>query len=66
MHKTLTSNVYVKVFSTPAGKQVLEDLEHICTFTPNTQDSNDVFLKLGKGELLKYIKAQIEKGKTNG
>ena len=38
----------------------LEDLERVCKFTPNTQDSNDVFLRLGKIELLKYIKAILE------
>lgn len=44
-----------------AGQRVLEDLERVCTFTPNTQDANDVFLRLGKLELLKYIKMMMEK-----
>ena len=54
---------YNKVFTSDAGKRVLEDLERHCTFTPNTQDSNDVFMRLGKQELLKYIKYCIERSK---
>jgi len=52
---------YKNIFSTDAGQRVLEDLEKVCKFTPNTQDSNDVFLRLGKIELLKYIKTILEK-----
>ena len=64
MHKSKEIfNLYRKAFSTPAGKRVLEDLEKKCTFTPNTQDANDVFMRLGKTELLKYIKYCIERSK---
>jgi hypothetical protein len=49
----------------PSGEQVIEDLEKICTFTPNTLDSNDVFLRLGKIELLKYIKSKLERIKND-
>lgn len=52
---------YKNIFSTDSGQRVLEDLEKVCKFTPNTQDSNDVFLRLGKIELLKYIKSILEK-----
>ena len=52
---------YKNIFSTDSGQRVLEDLEKVCKFTPNTLDSNDVFLRLGKIELLKYIKAMMEK-----
>jgi hypothetical protein len=57
------SDLYYRTFSTDAGKRVLEDLERHCQFTPNTTDSNDVFLRLGKIELLKYIKRMIERNK---
>ena len=50
---------YAKVFISDAGERVIEDLERLCEFTPNTQDSNDVFLRLGKMELLKHIKRKI-------
>ena len=56
---------YSRVFFTDAGKQVLEDLEKHCTFTPNTLDSNDVFLRLGKLELYKYIKNKLERIKND-
>lgn len=56
-------DIYHRVFTTDAGKRVLEDLERHCQFTPNTQDSNDVFLRLGKLELLKYIKRMLERNK---
>lgn len=56
-------SLYYKTFSSPSGKKVLEDLERVCNFTPNTQDANDVFLRLGKIELLKYIKYCIERSK---
>lgn len=56
-------SLYYKTFSSQSGKKVLEDLEKHCTFTPNTQDSNDVFMRLGKQELLKYIKYCIERSK---
>lgn len=58
-----TADMYYKTFTTDAGKRVLEDLERHCQFTPNTTDSNDVFLRLGKVELLKYIKRMIERNK---
>lgn len=58
-------DIYYRVFTTDAGKRILEDLERHCQFTPNTMDSNDVFLRLGKIELLKYIKRMIER-KDNG
>lgn len=60
MHKEVVK-CYKNIFSTPSGQRVLEDLENVCKFTPNTQDSNDVFLRLGKIELLKYIKMMMEK-----
>jgi hypothetical protein len=60
MHNEIVK-CYKNMFSTDAGQRILEDLERVCTFTPNTQDSNDVFLRLGKLELLKYIKAMMEK-----
>ena len=56
-------SLYYKAFNSPSGKKVLEDLERHCNFTPNTQDSNDVFMRLGKIELLKYIKYCIERSK---
>ena len=59
------SDIYYRVFNTDGGKRVLEDLTRHCQFTPNTMDSNDVFLRLGKVELLKYIKRMIER-KDNG
>ena len=60
MHKEIVK-CYKNIFSTDSGQRVIEDLEKTCTFTPNTQDSNDVFLRLGKLELLKYIKMMMEK-----
>lgn len=56
---------YAKVFISDTGERVIEDLERLCEFTPNTQDSNDVFLRLGKMELLKHIKRKIERIKND-
>jgi hypothetical protein len=58
-------SMYHKTFMSDAGKRVLEDLERHCYFTPNTQDTNDVFMRLGKIELLKYIKNCIERSKND-
>lgn len=65
MHNEELDDIYAKVFLTPAGEQVIKDLERLCVFTPNTQDSNDVFLRLGKLELLKYIKNRLERIKND-
>lgn len=65
MLKEDLNSCYAKVFITDAGERVIEDLERLCEFTPNTQDSNDVFLRLGKLELLKHIKRKIERIKND-
>lgn len=65
MQREELDNCYRKVFITDAGERVIEDLERLCEFTPNTQDSNDVFLRLGKLELLKHIKRTIERIKND-
>lgn len=65
MHsKEQVDSCYKKALCDGAGKVIIEDLERVCQFVPDPQNPNDVFMKLGKIELLKYIKNKIERVKN--
>ena len=56
---------YARVFNSPEGREVLEDLMEtlgVKAFSELVEDSNKLWYRAGKRDTYTYIKAMIEEG----
>lgn len=59
-----TFRKYTELFSTPLGKEVLEDIQDIWRSPPQALDQATLAHLEGQRHVIRYIEAQIKKGNT--